>query len=98
MSRFYTENKAMYFEVQESEASIHSNNRTVFTIHAYYKNAEKDYRYEREIPEGIFFKNEIDAKVVAESLSWVFNWGVEATKDTLIENVKNKLINTFDSL
>ena len=81
----------MYFEVHETEASQYSPESKTYVIHAFYKNDKDDYLYERQIPEDVLFTYKHDAEVVAESLSWVFNWGVDTTKEDFKEKVINEV-------
>jgi hypothetical protein len=98
MTKYYTENNQMYFEVQEVESSQYSKDNKEYLINAFYKNDNNDYRYERQIPEDVFFNNKVDAEVVAESLSWVFNWGVDTTKENIKEQVIKELQQTLKNI
>lgn len=87
MTKYFTENKEMYFEVTESEYA------DKYLIYAFSKDGD-EYRYERNIPEDIVFDN-LTANTVAQSLSWVFEWGVETTKYTLRDELIDKIQNAL---
>lgn len=77
--KFYTENKAMYFEVTECETIL---GKGKYKIDAYNRIDETDdYTYEREITEGMVFSSEKNANIIAEHLTYAYNWGFDDCKN-----------------
>lgn len=74
MTRYYTENKGMYFEVIECDGIFGSGK---YKIDAYNRVENEDYTFEREITEGMVFDSEKEANIIAESLSHAYNWGFD---------------------
>jgi hypothetical protein len=77
--KFYTKNKAMYFEVCECEG-IFGKGKYKLDAFNRIENTD-DYTFEREITEGMVFNSEKDAKIIAEHLSYAYNWGYDDCED-----------------
>lgn len=77
--KFYTENKAMYFEVVECDTIL---GKGKYKIDAYNRIDHEDYSYEREITEGMVFNSEKEANIIAEHLSYAYNWGYDDGLDS----------------
>ncbi|MGG3890249.1 hypothetical protein [Metabacillus fastidiosus] len=95
MTKYFTSNKEMYFEVQKSEDIIYMG---YYEIHAFYENSKDDYRYERNIPEGVYFETEDEARIVAKSLAMTYNWGNETATDNIKEKILNKIKKSLNNI
>ncbi|WP_428909458.1 hypothetical protein [Niallia sp. Krafla_26] len=74
MTKYYTENRMMYFEVVEMEGIL---GKGKYKIDSFLHTNNGHYTIDRDMTEGVVLNSERKANIIAEGMSWAYNWGYE---------------------
>ncbi|MCA1021570.1 hypothetical protein [Halobacillus litoralis] len=92
MSKYYTENKEMYFEVQEIQEGSN-----LYQVAAFHKRVDRNgYDFERMIPEDYLLDTKNDAESLAITAPMVYDWGFDDSQYVVKDKIKDKLLDVLN--